>query len=151
MVRFEHVNLVMKNIQPTLAFLQTAFPKWRVRGEGDMAWGSGEQTSSRHWLHFGDDDFYITLNDSAVGDIRDSKSICAGVAHIGFVVDDLQALIERLAIKGFSIDITGREHPYRKTVYYNDPAGFQFEFLQYLSDIPTEKNMYGGESGELIK
>jgi catechol 2,3-dioxygenase-like lactoylglutathione lyase family enzyme len=151
MVRFEHANLVMKNIQPTLEFLQAAFPKWEIRGEGDMAWGSAEQTSSRHWLHIGDDDFYITLNDSAVGEIRDTKSISAGVAHLGFVVDDLQALIERLAAKGFSVDITGREHPFRKTVYYNDPAGFQFEFLQYLSDTSAEKNMYGGESGELIK
>ena len=151
MVRFEHANLVMKDIQPTLEFLQTAFPKWKVRGEGDMTWGNGEHTSSRHWLHIGDDDFYITLNDSAVGEIRDTKSIRAGVAHLGFVVDDLQALVERLAAKGFRVDITGREHPYRKTVYYNDPAGFQFEFLQYLSENPAEKNMYGGESGELIK
>jgi catechol 2,3-dioxygenase-like lactoylglutathione lyase family enzyme len=151
MVRLEHVNLVMKNIQPTLEFLLAAFPQWRVRGEGDMTWGSGEHSSSRHWLHVGDDDYYLTLNDSAVGEIRDVKGIQAGVAHLGFVVDDLQIVIDRLSAKGFSIDITGRDHPFRKSVYYNDPAGFQFEFLQYSSDKPAEKNMYGGESGELVK
>lgn len=151
MVRLEHVNLVVKDIQPTLVFLLTAFPEWRIRGEGEMAWGSDEHASSRHWLHVGDDDYYLTLNDSAVGEIRDVKGIEPGVAHIGFVVDDLQAVIDRLAAEGFNPDIKGRIHPFRQTVYYNDPAGLQFEFLQYASDNPAEKNMYGGESGELQK
>ncbi|SFQ21893.1 VOC family protein [Enterovibrio norvegicus] len=151
MVRLEHINLVMEDIRPTLAFLLTAFPQWRVRGEGDMTWGSAENASTRHWLHVGDDDYYLTLNDGAVGEIRDLKGIQPGVAHIGFVVDDLQSVIHRLSLKGFSVDIKGRDHPFRQTVYYNDPAGFQFEFLQYSSDKPSEKNMYGGESGELKK
>nr|WP_299810731.1 VOC family protein [uncultured Shewanella sp.] len=150
-MRLEHVNLVVKDIPPTLAFLLTAFPEWRIRGEGEMSWGSAEHPSSRHWLHVGDDDYYLTLNDGAVGEIRDVKGIEPGVAHIGFVVDDLQAVIDRLSAKGFSLDIKGRLHPFRQTVYYNDPAGFQFEFLQYSSDKPAEKNMYGGESGELQK
>ncbi|OEE90217.1 glyoxalase [Enterovibrio norvegicus FF-162] len=151
MVRIEHINLVMEDIQPTLAFLLAAFPQWRVRGEGDMTWGSAENASTRHWLHVGDDDYYLTLNDSAVGKIRSVKGIEPGVAHIGFVVDDLQSIIDRLSLKGFSVDIKGRDHPFRQTVYYNDPAGFQFEFLQYNSEKPSEKNMYGGESGELEK
>ncbi|MDD1779752.1 VOC family protein [Enterovibrio sp. ZSDZ35] len=151
MVRLEHVNLVMKNIQPTLDFLLTAFPEWRVRGEGNMAWGSAENGTSRDWLHVGDDDYYLTLNSNAVGEIRDTKGIQPGVAHMGFVVDDLQALIDRLLVKGFVVDIKGRNHPFRKTVYYNDPAGFQFEFLEYSSEDPAEKNMYGGESGDLEK
>ncbi|GIU20803.1 MULTISPECIES: VOC family protein [unclassified Shewanella] len=151
MVRLEHVNLVVKDIPPTLTFLLTAFPEWRIRGEGKMTWGSGEHASSRHWLHIGDDDYYLTLNGGAVGEIRDAKGIEPGVAHIGFVVDDLQAVIDRLSAKGFSLDIKGRLHPFRQTVYYMDPAGLQFEFLQYASDKPDEKNMYGGESGELQK
>ncbi|GIU47234.1 glyoxalase [Shewanella sairae] len=151
MVRLEHVNLVVKDIQPTLAFLLTAFPEWRIRGEGEMNWAGGEHTSSRHWLHIGDDDYYLTLNNGAIGQIRDIKGIEPGVAHIGFIVDDLQAVIDRLAAEGISPDIKGRLHPFRQTVYYNDPAGFQFEFLQYASDKPSEKNMYGGESGELQK
>ena len=151
MVRLEHVNLVMKDIQPTLNFLLTAFPHWRVRGEGDMTWGKGDDAIQRHWLHVGDDDYYLTLNNNAQGEIRDVRSIQAGVAHLGFVVDDLASIIERLAAQGFTVDITGQNHPYRKTVYYNDPAGFQFEFLQYSSDKPAEKNMYGGESGSIVR
>lgn len=151
MVRLEHVNLVVKDIQPTLTFLLTAFPEWDIRGEGEMTWESGEEASSRRWLHVGDDDYYLTLNDGAVGEIRDVRGIAPGVAHLGFVVDDLQAVIDRLSVAGFNIDISGRVHPFRKTVYYHEPAGFQFEFLQYFSDKPAEKNMYGGESGELKK
>lgn len=151
MVRLEHANLVVKTIQPTLDFLLTAFPQWRVRGEGDMTWGSGDTAVERHWLHVGDDDYYLTLNDNGNGDIRDVKSVQQGVAHLGFVVDDLAGVIQRLENKGFSVAIQGRDHPFRKTVYFNDPGGFQFEFLQYSSEKPQEKNMYGGESGDLIK
>lgn len=145
MVRLEHINLVVKDIEPTLTFLKTAFPQWRVRGQGDSKWGN----TPRRWLHFGDDDYYITLNDSANGTIRDLKGIEPGMAHMGFVVDDLEAMIQRLSEAGYDIDIMGREHPFRSTVYYVDPAGFQFEFLQYHSHKPEEKNLYGGEQGEL--
>lgn len=149
MVRLEHANLVVKEIKPTLDFLLVAFPEWKVRGEGEMVWGKGESAVPRHWVHVGDDDYYLTLNDNAQGEIRDVRSVQVGVAHLGFVVDDLQGIIDRLAEQGFIVDITGQYHPFRQTVYYNDPAGFQFEFLQYHSDIPAEKNMYGGESGEV--
>jgi len=145
MVRLEHVNLVVKDIEPTLEFLLTAFPKWNVRGRGEGVWRS----TQRCWVHVGDDDYYITLNDQAKGPIRNINGITPGLAHLGFVVDDLDKIIERLSKSGFEIDIVGRDHPYRQTVYFCDPAGFQFEFIQYNSVKPEEKNMYGGESGEL--
>jgi len=147
MNRLEHVNLVVKEIQPSLEFILTAFPEWKVRGEGRGEW-AGE---ARNWLHVGDDDYYLTLNDGAQGAIRDLKGINPGLAHLGFVVEDVEAVIERLNAKGYNVDILGRDHPYRKTVYYIDPNGFQFEFMQYLSEEAKLKNQYGGESGELIK
>jgi catechol 2,3-dioxygenase-like lactoylglutathione lyase family enzyme len=145
MVRLEHVNLVVKEIQPTVDFLLTAFPEWSVRGSGEGMWGS----TQRHWVHVGDADYYITLNDQGDGELRDINGITPGLAHLGFEVDNLNGIVARLAQKGFEIDIIGRDHPYRQTVYYCDPAGFQFEFIQYSSTKPEEKNMYGGESGEL--
>lgn len=143
MVRFEHANLVVKELQPTLDFLLTAFPEWQLRGSGQGKWG----TTERHWVHVGDDEYYMTLNDSAEGDIREIGGIQPGLAHLGFVVDDLEALVERLWQQGYAIDILGMQHPYRKTVYYTDPAGFQFEFLEYCSDQPEQRNQYGGETG----
>ncbi|NQY89807.1 MAG: VOC family protein [Colwellia sp.] len=145
MMRLEHINLVVKEIEPTLNFLLTAFPEWSVRGSGSGEWGS----TQRCWIHVGNDDYYITLNDKAEGKIRDINGVTPGVAHIAFVVDDLASLIERLTEKGFEVEIYGRKHPFRQTVYFNAPSGFQFEFIQYHSDKPEEKNMYGGETGEL--
>ena len=147
MLRLEHANLVVKDIQPTLDFLLTAFPQWNVRGSGDGVWG----TIQRRWVHVGNDDYYITLNDSAEGELRDINGVTPGLAHLGFVIDDLEGLIERLTGNGYEVDIFGREHAFRKTVYFCDPAGFQFEFVQYASDKPEEKNMYGGESGQLVR
>ena len=145
MVRLEHANLVVTEIEPTLHFLLTAFPHWRVRGRGEGTWAS----TARRWVHVGDDDYYICLNDGAHGEIRNLKGISPGLAHLGFVIDDLSALIERLTHSGFELDIVGRDHPYRSTVYYCDPAGFQFEFIQYCSNTAAEKNQYTGETGEL--
>ncbi len=138
MIRLEHANLVVKDIQPTLDFIQTAFPDWKIRGQGEMTWHG----KPRHWLHVGDDDYYLTLNDDGEGEHRDLSGHTPGLAHLGFVVDDLDSVIERLEAKGFEIDIDGAEHPFRKNVYFLDPAGFQFEFVQYLSDLSSERNRY---------
>ena len=147
MNRLEHVNLVVKDIQPSLEFILTAFPEWRIRGKGKGQWAG----QARNWLHVGDDEYYITLNDGAQGAVRDLKGTNPGLAHLGFVVENVEAVTARLDAKGYSIDIIGRDHPYRKTVYYIDPNGFQFEFMQYLSEEAKLKNQYGGESGDLIR
>jgi ketosteroid isomerase-like protein len=146
MSRLEHINLSVHSLQPTQEFLLCAFPEWRVRGTGCNQWGEVK----RQWMHLGDDDYYITLNDGAQGDIRDLASVTPGLAHAGFVVDDVDKLIARMSDQGFSVSIFGQPHPFRKTVYYTDPAGFQFEFIEYFSEQPDQKNLYGHETGPLI-
>ena len=146
MPRLEHINLSVHSLQPTQEFLLCAFPNWRVRGSGSNQWGDVK----RNWIHLGDDDYYITLNDGAQGNIRDLTSVTPGLAHTGFVVEDLDSLIERMSNQGFSVSIFGQPHPFRKTVYYTDPAGFQFEFIEYFSEQPDQKNLYGHETGPLI-
>ena len=138
MVRFEHANLVVKEIEKTLQFIQTAFPSWKVRGQGEMQW----QGRPRRWLHVGSDDYYITLNDGANEENRFLKGHSAGLAHLGFVVNDLEQLIERLQKKGYKIDVSLAEHAVRKNIYFVDPEGFQFEFVQYFSEFAHEKNTY---------
>ncbi len=138
MNRLEHANLVVKDIKATLEFLQTAFPDWRVRGQGENSWNG----KARRWLHVGDDNYYITLNDGAEGEIRDLTGHTPGLAHLGFAVDDADAIVARLEAKGFSVRVKDTEHPFRKTYYFIDPAGFEFEFMQYLSDNDEERNQY---------
>ena len=138
MIRFEHANLVVTDIAATLDFILTAFPGWRVRGGGEMEWHG----KPRRWLHVGDDDTYITLNDDGEGENRDLAGHAPGLAHLGFVVDDLDGVIARLEAKGHRIHIEGAGQPFRNNVYFLDPAGFEFEFVQYLSDDPAERNSY---------
>lgn len=138
MIRLEHANLVVKDINASLDFIQTAFPEWQVRGRGSNTWNG----KPRRWLHVGTDDYYLTLNDGAEGDNRDLEGYTPGLAHLGFEVDDMDGIVERLQAKGFEIAVSGAEHPFRKTVYFIDPAGFEFEFMQYLSEKPRQKNHY---------
>ena len=138
MIRLEHANLVVHDILATLDFIQTAFPGWKIRGQGEMTWYG----KPRRWLHVGDDDYYLTLNDDGEGENRDLSGHAPGLAHLGFVVDDVDGIIERLEAKGYRIDVELAEHSFRKNVYFVDPAGFQFEFMEYLSDEPGERNRY---------
>ncbi len=145
MVRFEHANLVVKNIEDTLQFIQTAFPSWVIRGQGEMQW----RGNTRRWLHVGDDDYYLTLNDGAHEENRLLKGDAAGLAHLGFVVDDLDEVISRLQNNGYEIDVDLAKHAFRKNVYFVDPEGFQFEFVQYFSEVAHERNTY--ESSQNIQ
>jgi catechol-2,3-dioxygenase len=145
MIRLEHVNLVVNDITSTLDFLQTAFPDWKVRGQGESDWYG----KMRSWLHVGTDDYYITLNAGNGEQNRDLKGHAPGLAHIGFCVDDLGSISTRLQNNGYEIATIGADHPYRKTIYFIEPAGFEFEFIQYLSEAPEERNMYGGETSEI--
>ena len=147
MVRLEHVNLVVKNIETTKEFLLTAFPQWRVRGSGSSEWYGKE----RNWAHIGDDDYYITLNEPAEGENRDLRGHSPGLAHIGFAVEDSDAVRDNLQNKGYEIATIAADHPYRKSIYFIDPEGFEFEFIQYLSENPAEKNMYGGETSGITR
>lgn len=145
MIRLEHVNLVVRDIDATLTFLQTAFPGWRVRGRGESEWYGRK----RNWLHVGTDDYYITLNDGAEGENRDLRGHTPGLSHIGFCVDDMEGVSRRLQAAGYAIATLGPEHPHRRTIYFHDPEGFEFEFIEYLSERAKDRNMYGGETAPM--
>ncbi len=137
MIRIEHLNLVVSDIPAALAFYRSAFPHWQVRESGTSQWYG----KSRQWLHFGDDHQYLTFNDNGTGANRDLAGHQTGLAHFGFVTDNLDALVARLADAGFSPDKDGADEPFRRNIYYIDPAGFEVEFVQYLSDIPAQRNL----------
>jgi len=136
MLYLEHLNLVVKCISKTLTFYQAAFPHWRVRDQGQQQWFGVD----RQWLHFGDDYQYLTFNDDGVGENREHSGHQVGLSHLAFVTSNIEAVIKRLANAGFSIEKDGAREPHRKNVYFVDPDGFEVEFVQYLSDIPNERN-----------
>ena len=136
MLYLEHLNLVVSDIPAALSFYQAAFPHWRVRDGGDGEWSGKE----RKWLHFGDDYQYLTFNDNGDGENRDPAGHTPGMAHFAFVTGNLDAVIKRLADAGFPIAKDGADEPYRRNVYFVDPAGFEVEFVEYLSDLPEQRN-----------
>jgi catechol 2,3-dioxygenase-like lactoylglutathione lyase family enzyme len=135
-MRLEHLNLVVKEMGKTLTFYKAVFPHWRIRTEGRSDW-YGVQ---RNWLHFGDDYQFIAFNDNGSGDNRDLTSNQVGLAHFAFVTNNIEAVVKRLERAGFGVAKKGTENQYRKNVYFLDPSGYEVEFVQYLSDLPKERN-----------
>jgi catechol 2,3-dioxygenase-like lactoylglutathione lyase family enzyme len=135
-MHLEHINLVVTDIPAALEFYRAAFPHWRVRASGKADWYGVE----RNWVHFGDDYQYLTFNDDGIGENRDLEGHQPGLAHFAYVTDNLQAVIDRLEKAGFKVAKPGAENRFRKNVYFFDPAGFEVEFVEYLSDLPAERN-----------
>ena len=137
MIKIEHINLVVSDIPAVLAFYQAAFPHWHVRATGEGDW----YDKPRKWLHFGDEFQYLTFNDHGEGENRKLEGHQIGLAHFAFSTSNLDELISRLEKAGFSISKDGAQEPWRKNVYFEDPAGFEVEFVEYLSDIPEQRNL----------
>ncbi|MFG1490142.1 VOC family protein [Oceanospirillum sp. HFRX-1_2] len=136
MIHLEHVNLVVSDLVASLKFYRAAFPQWKVRAKGESNWYG----KVRNWLHYGDDYQYLALNDSGTGHNRDLTGHELGLAHIAFVTSNIDAVITRLAEAGFGISKDGADEPHRRNVYFIDPDGYEIEFVQYLSDLPEERN-----------
>lgn len=136
MIYLEHINLVVKDVDKMLAFYQAAFPHWKIRDQGQSDWNG----KPRKWLHFGDDYHYLAFSDNGEGNNRDLDGHQTGLAHFAYVTNNLEALIIRLQKAGFKIAHEGSDNAYRKNIYFLDPAGFELEFVEYLSDIPDERN-----------
>ncbi|MEL0640214.1 VOC family protein [Pseudoalteromonas aliena] len=132
----EHINLVASDIDSMLKFYQAVFPHWSIRSEGRGDWHG----KPRRWVHFGDDTHYIAISNHGEGENRNLSGHQVGFAHFAYVTNNLNDVVIRLNKAGFGISKQGSENPFRKNVYFIDPAGFEVEFVEYLSDIPSERN-----------
>ena len=137
MIHLEHINMVVTDVDASLAFYQAAFPHWWVREDQRGEW----QGKPRRWVHFGDDFQYLVFGDNGEGDNRDLSGHQVGLAHFAFVTHNLEALLARLHAAGFTPAKNGAENLHRRNIYYIDPAGFEVEFVEYLSDLPQERNL----------
>ena len=53
-VRLEHANLIVRDVEGMIEFLRTAFPDFRIRGEGTSP-------LSGRWVHIGTEDTYPSM------------------------------------------------------------------------------------------
>jgi catechol 2,3-dioxygenase-like lactoylglutathione lyase family enzyme len=135
--RLEHANICVRDMEGMTRFLQTAFPEFRVRGEGRSQDGT-------RWLHIGTDENYIALGESRVEPDRRWAPYqgLPGVNHLGVEVDDVESLRDRLITAGYRESTPPNAHPHRKRLYFYDSEGNDWEFVQYLSQDAAERNDY---------
>ena len=65
------------------------------------------------------------------------------LAHFAYVTNNLDAVINRLNEAGFGNGQNDSDEPHRRNIYFIDPNGFEVEFVQYLSDLPEQRNQTG--------
>ncbi len=137
-VRLEHANLIVRDIDATIRFLQTAFPGFRIRFDGADSRGI-------RWVHIGTAETYIALTQATVEPKERATPYAGipGVNHLAFEVGDVDALRKRLTVAGYRDSTVPNSHPFRTRVYFYDPDGNDWEFVQYLSDDPEKRNDYG--------
>lgn len=133
----EHVNITTTDVDATIRFLQTAMPEWQVRGEGP---GSN---NCRRWVHLGTETTYIAIEDrGAQGKGPHEAYLHQGHNHSGFVVQDVKAVRDRMSAAGYRIGQENLNHPHRSRIYFYDHDDMEWEFVQYHSQDPSERNDY---------
>jgi catechol 2,3-dioxygenase-like lactoylglutathione lyase family enzyme len=65
-----------------------------------------------------------------------------GVNHLAYEVDDVEALCKRMKSAGYRESTPPNAHPHRKRRYFHDAEGNDWEFVEYLSQDPAERNDY---------
>ena len=135
-IRMEHANLHVRHFDEAVKFLTAAFPEFQVRSES-------EQNGLR-WMHIGTNETYIALNETREAGAKGWAPYSGkpGVNHLGYEVDDVEAVRDRLAAAGFRESTYPNRHPYRKRVYFYDADGNDWEFVEYLTEDRSLRNDY---------
>lgn len=135
--KLEHINLHVGSIDETLKFLRCAFPEFQIRFDS-------QEHEEKRWAHFGDANTYFALYqaDETLKEKRQLYSATPGVNHFGLVVDDVELIRQRLEEEGYQESTVPNNHHGRKRIYFFDPDGNDWEFIQYLSLEETERNDY---------
>lgn len=122
--RIEHINKACQKLETTLRFYQTLFPDWFVRAR--------EESDDFSWLHFGNQQFYISLYERPNAD-RAIPLHTGNIDHVGIVIANgakMMALLEANGIEYFVED--SPETKYR--IYIQDPDSTVLELVEYNRD-----------------
>jgi len=136
-IRLEHANLHVRDVDGMIRFLQTAFPEFRIRREGKNWQGD-------RWVHVGTPQTYIALSEATLEPAEAWVPYAGkpGLNHLGYEVEDVEALHARLLGAGYRDATVPNAHPHRRRVYFLDSEGNDWEFVQYFSQDPALRNDY---------
>ena len=135
--QLEHANLCVSDIDRMIKFLQSALPDFVIRNDET-------DTDGDRWVHIGNDKTYIAFNNSTQKDLSDWAPYSGkpGVNHLGYMVDSVEQVRNRLRAAGYIESTVENIHPFRKRLYFYDPEGRDWEFVEYLSKNVEERNDY---------
>jgi catechol 2,3-dioxygenase-like lactoylglutathione lyase family enzyme len=136
-IRLEHANLHVSNVDEMLRFIKAAFPAFKIR------YDSGKN-NPEHWVHIGSEDTYLAIYQATQKAISPATPYSGrpGINHLGFVVNDVKVIQQRLLKAGFEETTLQNNHPGRKRIYFYDAEGNDWEFIEYLSESSKLRNDY---------
>lgn len=137
-IRFDRADLTVVDAERAAESLRIALPWFRARGGADGEFGDMKTA----WMHLGMDDAYVSLNQTSAAEVAEREgSKQTGINHVGFIVDDVDALLGRYGPLEFRWSLVD-ESSSRKRLHATDPDGIMWQFVRYLSDDPAVKNDY---------
>jgi hypothetical protein len=138
----EHANITVRDIDAVTDFLRVACPSFQIRHVGHVDLPDYQ----KRWIHIGNDEQYLALEETNPGG-RDNgdRYRDIGVNHLGFVVEDLTAVSERLCSAGFRQGQATAQSGSRKRAYFYDATGLEWEFIEYLTKDREKRNQYAPE------
>jgi len=121
-MHLEHVNLTVLNVDRSIDFYCQLLDL-KVRWQGTNSAG-------RPAAHIGDERSYLALFEAGEPAASEPDYDHAGLNHVGFVVDDLQAMKRRLHDLG--VDAHGEaDYEPGQRLYFYDPSGIEVELVEY--------------------
>lgn len=124
--KLEHINVTVKDANKTADRLCDLFD-WKIRWEGSSMDGQG------YTCHVGKDEFYLAIYAPTDGvEITNNSGyrLNGGLNHIGLIVDDLDAMEEKVIDAGFTPKSHADYEPGRR-FYFIDSDGIEFELCSY--------------------
>ena len=136
--QLEHANITVQNMDRAIEFLTTAFPHFKVRGGGESDHG----TWHKRWCHLGTDWLYVALEQTTIASKTERRPAEeTGINHVGFTVESIEDIRQNMEAAGYKNSVAD-ERPYRQRLYVTDADGITWEFVEYYSDDPAERNHY---------
>ncbi|MCR8723255.1 VOC family protein [Frigidibacter sp. ROC022] len=121
----EHVNLTVSDPEAFAEKLCELFD-WKIRWKGPAI-------AEGFSVHVGGPETYLAVYSGPNGIAEPGGSSYAtrgGLNHVGFVVDDLDAMEERVRAAGFTPRSHADYEPGRR-FYFDGPEGVEFELVSY--------------------
>jgi len=119
MIKIEHLNITVPDIDAAIQFLQIIAPSFQIRKDESPA-------DSYRWVHIGNEDYYIALQEPHLNakPIQPNQTyINYGVNHIGLEVANISLIEGKLKANGYKKGQAIKQEKFRKRAYYYDQAG----------------------------